>query len=1094
MRLTGKIFGAALASLAIAVVAFFVYIRFGMESDDAATWILSRLQSGFSCSASFSSAELSWDSLLTAKLTIKDVKITTGSHEQIHAQVARATLEIGLQELVRGIFFIHKAEFHQPELLVSGDSWIEELRSLANTKEKGTFLIRSHIQRLEVMSGSLAWERGNGRANGQKIVLSGVRVSGVDITPHGIQRFSLRGVLSHGDTEGSLEFSAGIAADVKAEGTSMRGTARMIGCPLSTMKAVFPLVGMDFPFSTGSADLSTSFHGHRNQWKAGGTVSIADAVLQPGKLFAAEVALQRAGLTFSIERQNNKLTTDLTEVSVPGASLSVALATEELENGDQSLHVAVHRAEVDLEKVFPLLPLNLLREEDQRRLSEVGLGGRVVISKGAWTGLLSQVRNGLYPLRTLELVATLDKVSGFLPVVGLPISTATGEIRVTADEMLFRGISLTMGNSPIVLNGWIADLKKSPRVDLFISLKAEAQDLAVMMGSKIALPYIGQYGGWLSELGGGISLNLDLKGSLLKPDMKGRATFEDFQCRVHKIPLPIKKIQGSVRFRTSGKISADIHGMLNSSPFMVKGALSQDHLDSEGDIKLASADVRKLDMLPPSWDVSGNVPLLVNMKGKINELNFSAVVDLKNNGLNCGWIITKKPGTPLKIEASGVQTASGITFEDVALVLDKTRVSGRGAVKEDGKATLTINLPPKGIPTTALIPLVSPHLELQTGGRIEGDAVLSGGVSVPFGLEGNLQFSHLSMKLPGMHKRSEGMTGTIRYRSRSMHLSLDRAKVGSSQLSGTLTVTDFENPRMELLVEFAFFDATDFLAPPGVVHRITWGEYIRSNPVIRFLAKCRGPWFVTVVKGTTGLRPFSDFRATGEAGGGFLRVPSWQALFADGILRGSAVFDVRLATSKPFSLEFQGDRLKMERVMVSDPQWLKVTGEMNVEGRMEWKLGPSYDGRGLYKTGNMEVRMNEGVVNRFDILSKLFSLVNLGSLLRGKLPDLVNQGLPFHRLTWNTEVFDNKWKVKDLKLLSDAARIDSSGMFFSGQNRVDFKLDISPLVGFDAIFSGLFGNLITRDGKILTTTFRIRGLYTSPDVRLEPFENLRLDN
>jgi hypothetical protein len=51
-------------------------------------------------------------------------------------------------------------------------------------------------------------------------------------------------------------------------------------------------------------------------------------------------------------------------------------------------------------------------------------------------------------------------------------------------------------------------------------------------------------------------------------------------------------------------------------------------------------------------------------------------------------------------------------------------------------------------------------------------------------------------------------------------------------------------------------------------------------------------------------------------------------------------------------------------------------------------------------------------------------------------------------------------------------------------------VDVSPLVGFDKIVSGLFGNLITRNGKILTTTFRIRGLSQSPDVRLEPLESL----
>ena len=136
------------------------------------------------------------------------------------------------------------------------------------------------------------------------------------------------------------------------------------------------------------------------------------------------------------------------------------------------------------------------------------------------------------------------------------------------------------------------------------------------------------------------------------------------------------------------------------------------------------------------------------------------------------------------------------------------------------------------------------------------------------------------------------------------------------------------------------------------------------------------------------------------------------------------------------------------------------------------------------------MRVRDGTIHRFDILSKIFSLINLGSLVRGRLPDVIAQGLPFDRLTWNMEVFGNKWKVKKLVLLSDAAQIDATGMYFSEQGRVDFKVDVSPLVGFDKIVSGLFGNLITRNGKILTTTFRIRGLYRSPDVRLEPLESL----
>jgi hypothetical protein len=88
-------------------------------------------------------------------------------------------------------------------------------------------------------------------------------------------------------------------------------------------------------------------------------------------------------------------------------------------------------------------------------------------------------------------------------------------------------------------------------------------------------------------------------------------------------------------------------------------------------------------------------------------------------------------------------------------------------------------------------------------------------------------------------------------------------------------------------------------------------------------------------------------------------------------------------------------------------------------------------------------------------------------------------------MSWRMDLFNDKWKINDFDLISDAARITASGMYIASEGRVDFLVKVSPLVGFDKIFSGIFGDLITKDGKILTTTFRVRGLAASPDVRLE---------
>jgi hypothetical protein len=298
---------------------------------------------------------------------------------------------------------------------------------------------------------------------------------------------------------------------------------------------------------------------------------------------------------------------------------------------------------------------------------------------------------------------------------------------------------------------------------------------------------------------------------------------------------------------------------------------------------------------------------------------------------------------------------------------------------------------------------------------------------------------------------------------------------------------------LDVNLDFPVFDSTDFTSPPGYVSPTTWIEWIKANSTVRFLAKSRGAASVRIGKGKTAVRTFSDFQARVEAAGGFIRVPSWQMSFADGLVTGNAVFDIREETTTPFGVSFQGEKLKFERIFSNGDEGMRIQGEFFAEGKFDWRASGKRENQGVNRVGSVEIRARHGIVRRFEILSKIFSLVNLGSLLRGRLPDLGADGFPFRTGSLSMEAFDAKWKIKDLKLASDAAGITASGMYFSDQERIDFKVDVAPLVGLDTLVSGLFGNLFTKDGKTLGAVFRVRGLYGTPDVRLEPFDPLRND-
>ncbi len=145
-------------------------------------------------------------------------------------------------------------------------------------------------------------------------------------------------------------------------------------------------------------------------------------------------------------------------------TFGVEIKISDLSGQQPSISVGVKRADLDLQKLFPLIPQKLLKEEDRDRLIEAGLSGHLMVMGGAWAGKWSDLTSLPSAGAGLFLDAYLDRCSGFIPGLGIPLTNATGRIRISNDELLFKGISLTLGTSPIVLNGFIADLGGAPGV------------------------------------------------------------------------------------------------------------------------------------------------------------------------------------------------------------------------------------------------------------------------------------------------------------------------------------------------------------------------------------------------------------------------------------------------------------------------------------------------------------------------------------------------------------------------------------------------------------------------------------------------------
>ena len=77
--------------------------------------------------------------------------------------------------------------------------------------------------------------------------------------------------------------------------------------------------------------------------------------------------------------------------------------------------------------------------------------------------------------------------------------------------------------------------------------------------------------------------------------------------------------------------------------------------------------------------------------------------------------------------------------------------------------------------------------------------------------------------------------------------------------------------------------------------------------------------------------------------------------------------------------------------------------------------------------GNIHIEMHSGNINRFHILSKIFSLLNVYQIFKFKLPDLVTEGMPYNSIIANFEIKNGIAETEDLLIDSDSMRITTVG-------------------------------------------------------------------
>ncbi len=209
-----------------------------------------------------------------------------------------------------------------------------------------------------------------------------------------------------------------------------------------------------------------------------------------------------------------------------------------------------------------------------------------------------------------------------------------------------------------------------------------------------------------------------------------------------------------------------------------------------------------------------------------------------------------------------------------------------------------------------------------------------------------------------------------------------------------------------------------------------------------------------------------------------------------GRLAGGGRIDLADAKAPRYQFNFDLDKLSAEQCLpFFDVKEKFITGAFSAKGDLTAKGDNGVD---LKKTalGNVRIQIEEGMLTRFAVLSKIFSILNISQLLKFQLPDMVSGGMPYDKITATLSVKDGIVSTQDLFIRSDAMNISAVATIdMPGGAFVDTVVGVQPLQTVDKVVSliPVVGWILTDENRsILTVYFEVKGSLDSPTVTAIP--------
>jgi uncharacterized protein YhdP len=948
--------------------------------------------------------------------------------------------------------------------------------------------------------------------------------------------FRLSGEISHSNKEGLFSI-AGTIFDIPEDMDLSKGkvNAKVEIKGIETLH-FWPYLKTFLPMETisGNLDLNAHYQGTiRGPFKASAKIKVKEFLFDYPKVFATTLrpAWMNMDLMVDYDLKNlrvHQISIELPEVSVTARGKIYGIGSEGM-----GMEAEAQSGPFDLSEGKKFIPFQIITPDVSQPLFQAEGSGPVQILSVKLSGKMSEIEHcDLLPYaHTLSVEMKANGARLKLPWDLPPLEDVKGRLSFKDGNLHFNEVEGRVFHSVIDrANGTFHQLLLASTLEIRSEGRIDLNDLPSLMEGERFSEDLSPLFSQIQSLSGRADYNLFAKVVLKSPlRFQHQGSYHLWKVRfIHRqIPFPVFIEEGKLELSHEELRWSEAKVEFGGSSFLVNGSLKRGKRGNSfeisargrGELKnlfsfsqspLFPAEIRT----KTEWieDLSGTAALSFKWQSQTGPQpsTYEYEGEVTSKGVH---LRPKGLRSPIIFKEGSVSFSNvGVNLSKIKVLSDTSSLSLDGQIRE-GKVNLSawgsVNL--KHLYVLLQSPL-SPRL-IQS--RMEGIQELTGDARIHLKLlgrmeeglalvkEGEIQLKGISLKHQKIPVPLSHIEGSLFLSSDKIRFDRLKGAIGTSPLtlSGALSWKTPEKGDENPFATSSRFFSFEISSPQLDLDPIFPKQEGPTSSLPAILKSLLSQWSFDgkVEVGEIKFRglPYRELKTELKTVDGKLFLSPFQLKGFGGDLWGEEWIE---PTEKGIRFEIKPrlsnlDATLLLRTLLHKGEEEKVafTGrvdfdkvELRGEGEDFQKIKESLNGR-------LRLEMENGVIEKGNILAKIFSILNVSQLFWGRLPDLKTNGLPYRSIIATLVVKEGVASTEDLVVESDAMRITLVGSIDVGKNLIDARIGIHPLVTVDMVLSHLpiAGYILTgKDKAFLSYIYSVKGDLDDPEIESIPIKGL----